>query len=363
MWATSEAFRAALTAPSRRWRNKIEVMFAGEVMTVLDGVVGGEVDFDSVAVRRAFRGTLSDPDGLLTPADAKDLLSPRGTELRVSRGLELADGTVEYVPLCVVQVVDPEITAHASGTLINLVGHDRVYAVRQRRFHEPYRVASGTPTHEAIVDVVLSRFNVPTRVAETGHTTPELLFDALSDPWDAVRSIASADGLTAYFDPLGTLVVGPDVTVQTGVSYAPGEGSFLIDSKRTLSAEHAYSGVVVRVEHPDRDPIVSIGWDLDPSSPTYADGPFGRRPYGFSSPVITTQAQADAARDTILQRVTRMQQVAELRHVGHPGHDVGDVVEIIDPDLRTTGRWVVRGGTVPLRAGQSTLKLEQEGDL
>jgi hypothetical protein len=232
---------------------------------------------------------------------------------------------------------------------IDLTAMDRVNAVRVRRFASPYRVAAGTPTHDAIAAIVTSRLAVETRMQVTGYSTPELLYDALSDPWDAVRSLAASDALAAFFDPLGTLSVVRDEPTGTGVHYEPGPASFMMGTTRTLSSEGTYSGVVVRVEHPDSDPITAELWDTNPNSPTYADGPFGRRPYGYSSSVITTQAQATAVAATILPRVSRMRQEATLETVGHPGHDVGDLVTITDPRTGTTGEWVVIGGKVPLR--------------
>ena len=35
------------------------------------------------------------------------------------------------------------------------------------------------------------------------------------------------------------------------------------------------------------------------------------------------------------------------------------VVEVVDPKSRTSGRWVVRGGMVPARTGEASLKLEE----
>lgn len=361
MWTTSQRFWDALRAPSRRWATRVDVLQTGQLVTALDVVVAGKVTMDEVAVRRAATLELVDVSGTLTPADARDLLAPAGTEVAPYRGLYLPDGTVEWVPLGVLGVVEPSITSQAGTTRVAFSAHDRVRAVRARRFAEPYRVAAGTPTHTAIGAIITNRLgpNIAQRVQVTGATTPELVFDALSDPWDAVRDLAGADALSAFFDPTGTSVVQRDVPTRTGVRYEPGPESMLVDTERTISDERTYSGVRVSVEHPDQDPISVLVWDADPKSPTYYLGPFGARPYGYSSPAIKTQAQALAAAQTILPRVTGMRQEAILRHVGHPGHDVGDVVEVVDPATKTSGEWEVYGGTIPLRNGVSELKLRQ----
>lgn len=356
MWLTSAAFDAALLSGSRVWRNKVEVLYDGSVITSLNVVTSGEVDIDEVAVRRGVKMSIVDVDGGLTPADAKDLLAPKGTEVRVYKGLVLADGTTEWVPLGTFGIAEPEIQAHQPGTRINITGYDRVDAVRLRRFDTPWSVAAGTPTYQAISDIVTSRLDCPTRLATTGSTTTEVVFDELSDPWDAVRAIADADSLIAYFDPLGTLVVEPDVETETGVTYQGGSNSLLLDCERTMRSDTTYSGVIVKSSHPDIDPIRVVVWDADSSSPTYYLGPFGKRPYGFASPLITDSTQATTAANTILARVKGMKQNITLNTVGHPGHDIGDVVTVIDPRSRTNGRYTIYGGRIPLRLGPVWLK-------
>lgn len=359
MWHTSKAFDVALRAPQRTWQSRVDILYAGELIQALDVLIDGNVSFDRVAVRRSGTFRLTDPSGALTPRDARDLLTPKGTELRPFRGLVLANGSVEWVPLGVLRVKQPRISRDSGGTLIEVTAHDRSAAVKQRRFTDPYVIATGTPTHQAIADIVTSRLNVDTRITVTGHTTPGLTYDILDDPWEAVEDLALADSLTAYFDPLGSLAVTPDVPTETGVVYQPGPESFLLSTDRFIDGDKAYSGVIVRVEHPEQDPIRAEAWDLDPKSPTYSLGEFGRVPYGYSSPVITDLAQAQSAARTLLPKVTKMRQEATLTTIGHPGHEVGDLVTVLDPNTKTEGKWVVVGGDVPLRPRDNTLKLEE----
>lgn len=359
MWPTSDRFTEILVAGQRTWASRVEVLYGGERVAALDVMVDGSVSLDDVAVRRALDITLVDPHGDLTPASARDLLAPKGTEIRCWRGL-LVDGEYEWVPLGVFGIQEPQVSAHQNGTLIKIRGADRVDAVRLRRFASPYAVARDTPTHEAIADIVSSRLpGVAMRITASGHTTPELVFDRLSDPWDAVRDLAAADSLAAYFDQLGTLIVTPALEQETGVTYEPGESSLLIDSAKSMDSASVYSGVVVTAEHPEQAPIVHELWDLDPKSVTYADGPFGRRPYGFSSPIITTLAQAELAAQTLLPKVSKMRAKATLTTVGHPGHDIGDIVTVLDPETRMAGRWTVVGGSVTVRPGRVVLDLEE----
>jgi hypothetical protein len=357
MWPTTTRFNEVLYEPARRWASKVEVLYGNELVTTLDVVLDGSIEFDDVAVRRSCNLRMIDPDGILTPASAADLLAPKGTELRLYRGL-MVDGEYEYVPLGVFGIVEPEVTAHGSGTQIKVKGWDRVDAIRTRRFDEAYPIASGTATWQAISDIVTSRLDVPVRITQTGNTTPEVVYDALSDPWDAVRKLAAADSLSAYFDPLGTLVVEPYTETATGIVYEPGTTSLLVETSRIIKSDTTYSGVIVKGEHPETGAIRSVLWDTDVTSPTYYLGPFGKRPYGYSSPLIDSQSKADAAAASILPRVTKMKQEITIRTIGHPGHDIGDVATVIDSKSRTNGVYVVSGGSIPLRPnGTIRLKL------
>lgn len=363
MWVTSAAFNAALASPARRWFSKLDILWSGTVVHATDVLMDGSIDIDDVAVRRAGKFTLIDPSGALAPADARDLLAPKGTEVRPYRGLLLPGGVIEWVPLGVFGINKPVVAAEANGsTRIDLTVHDRVAAIRFRRFSAPWVIPEGTPTYQAIADIVTSRFPVETRLEVTNHTTPALVFDRLTDPWDAVRALANADSLSAFFDPLGNLAVVSAEPQQTGITYEAGPQSVFMGSSREIDAERTYSGIIVNSEHPDRDPIRLELWDLNPLSPTYADGPFGRRPYGFGSVILRTEAQALAAAQTLLARVTKMRQSASLTTVGHPGHDVGDVITVRDPKTRTTGQWVVRKAKIPLRPGPIELQLTEHGE-
>lgn len=363
MWPHSSAFDLALQSPAgapRRWYSRVEVLYGGQSALTFDTVLEGSVTIDDVAVRRKCNLTLADADGLLTPRTAADLLAPKGTEMRVARGLQLADGSVEWVPLGVFGISKPQVQASSDGgAQLSLEGHDRVDAVKLRRFPAPWAITKGTPTTTAIVNIVTSRLDVPVRVTATGSTTPEVVYDALSDPWVAVEELAAADSLVAYFDPMGTLVVGPDEQVETGLTYSPGRSSFLLDAARGFDSANSYSGVVVTGEHPDETPVRVELWDTDPTSPTYYLGPFGKRPYGFDSELITSVAMANKAAATILPRVRRIPQSATMNTVGHIGHDVGDVIVLEDPRTLTSGRWRISGGTVPLRPGAPSWKLEE----
>lgn len=354
MWATSELFNAALHESSRKWATKIEVMYGTDVVHTGNNIVGGYIGIDGVAVRRELHVSFVDADGTLTPSSARDLLAPKGTEMRVWRGLYIPQlDDYEWVPQGVFGIIKPQVRSHSEGVILSIKGFDRVDAVRQRRFTEPWVVKSGTLVTKAITDIVASRIDVPTRIAASAHTTPELIFDRLSSPWDAVRTLAGNAAMVAYFDQLGSLTIAPSEGVQTGSIYTIGtQDATLMNVTREIDATETYSGVIVRGENPDQTTFTVEKWDEDPKSPTYHLGPFGRRPFGYYSEMITTIEQATAVANALFAHRVKMRDEAEITTLGSIAHDVDDIITIIDPRSRTSGKYRIISGTIPLRVEQ-----------
>lgn len=369
MWKTSQAFNDALLEPSRRWATKIEVLYGTEIVTTLNVLISGYIGIDNVAVRREAHFTIVDADGVLTPAQASDLLAPKGTEMRIYRGLWIRGDSglygYEWVPMGVFGIVEPQVRSHSEGTVVEIKGFDRVDKLRALHFEDPWTVKDGTFTHTALASIISSRMpGVPVRITQSAFTSPEVVFDRLSSPWDAIKDLCEASAYVVYFDQLGSAVIEPYTEVPSGVSYTIGPKSVLMTSSRTFSTDTTYSGVIVRGEHPDRSPVKVTLWDSDPASPTYAFGPFGKRPFGFYSQLITTEAQATAVAGPILARVAHMKQEVEIETRGHPGHDIADVISVDDPRSRTKGDFSVISATVPLVNEQGAhvrLRCEEAG--
>lgn len=358
MWPTSDLYDAALHADSRKWRTQVEVLYQSDVVLVSDVIESGYVQMDNIAVRRELHVTFVDADGVLTPASTRDLLSPKGTELRVKRGLYIPSlDDYEWVPLGVFGLVKAEVRSHSDGVVLECKGFDRVDNVRARRFTEPWVIAKGTLATTAIRNIVTSRIpNIPTKITASTYVLPETVYDRLDSPWDAVRDIADAAGLIAYFDGLGSLVIEKSGGVETGVTYTIGsEVATLMNVTRDMDSADTYSGIQVTGENPDQTTFRVERWDMDPTSPTYSEGPFGRRPYGFFSELITTQAQAEAKRDELFTQKVRIAEEVEINTLGTIGHDIDDVFTVVDPRSKTNGKYQIVSGTVPLRVQQGDL--------
>lgn len=91
-----------------------------------------------------------------------------------------------------------------------------------------------------------------------------------------------------------------------------------------------YNAVVSRSSGGSND-IVAVREITDPASPIRVKGPLGRRTYEHSSPLIETQAQADADAETTLRRVSaRQAKTVKITCLPRPDLELGDFGMAID---------------------------------
>lgn len=297
----------------------------------LSGSVTGDRTRD---IRRTISATLTDPTGQLTPADADDLLSPFGNELEVSRGVRYPDGTEESVPLGVFRLTDFDVADTADGVEISLSGSDRSVVVQRAGWESAYVIASGTATEDAIAALLTDRYpGVVTNLPAMGATTPKVILDGQDgDPWRDAVDLARAAGWELHFDGAGHAVATrpatPDGT--PAVAYTDGAQAVLLDLARKVStASSVYNGVIATAENTDLEtPLRTVVWDTDPGSPTYYLGKFGKVPRRWATPLATSQAQLDAAAQSLLDGILGANEDVEFQQIVNPALDVNDVIEI-----------------------------------
>lgn len=320
-------------------------------------VTDGEVRVDaSAAVRRVLNNLqIASPD--LLPSDAKNPAAPYGSEIRPWRGIRFPNGHIEKVPLGVFRITDADINDDGTpGLVVN--GSDRSRVISRNRFTQPYVIAAGQNYATAIGTLVSDRLpGADILLADTDETTPLLVFDVEDDPWTHLQDMAKSFGHECLFDANGTFVLRPqtDPSDEQPVAwYAEGVNSVLLSIDRSLSDEPGYNGVLMRAESTTLpQPIQSLIWDMDPSSPTFADGPYGRVPAFQTSPYINSQTACDtAARAWLVRNIGGTDNVS-FSIVPNPALDAGDVVGISRQLAHLERAGVVESLSVPLSATES----------
>jgi len=298
----SARHQAALATPTayRRWM-RFTASRGGQ--TVELEPVGGSLTQDN---RRNGRwdGRLSFVGDDLIPSRPSDILTPFGTTFTVDLGLELLDGSVSTVPYGTYEISTVGTRISADTRVIDVGLSDISGEVERYRFESPHTVAAGTDLATMVNNVISNRTGINPGVPATGATlgAPRTFgLDSATAPWSEILDVLAGFSRTAWYDRVGDIQIGV-VTADTDAAYP-------LSSLASLSADfdtRPPNVVVARGEPQDGSaPVQAVAMDTDPSSPTYAGTGPGTSPYGrvtefYSSPLLTTVAQAQSAANTIL---------------------------------------------------------------
>lgn len=331
MWGVSVAAHEAIRRSSAV---RIRVTAYTAVQGVLEvPVTGGSCTFDSGSnVRR--QATVNFPnDPALWPDDPYSILSPWGTELGVEYGIVLPGGLVEWVPLIRGPITETPWEIGGTGDISCPVS-DRCAFLSDDRF-DVTTTTGGTLTvvdqikayiWETLPDVLI--------VDLTGSTKTVPKIDVQQDRLDAVVKLAEAISAEVYCDRLGNFVIAPQATVDDPWTFELEGAGLIVGAKKTATRDSIYNRVRVsgQTNTTSTDgttnqvpPVYSVAVDDDPQSPTRYGGPFGRKTRFYVSSLITTQAQADSAAASLLQKVLGKGMKVSLTAITDPTLDAGDV--------------------------------------
>lgn len=353
MYPVSDAFARQLLR-SHQVASKVEILDRGTVLATLETTIDGSVKADRSEIQRSAEVTFADVDGLLTPGAVDDLLAPFGNDIRPYRGVVLPDGTVEYVPLGTLRITKMS----SEWPSVTVTAMDYAYVIQQARFEEPYQIVEGTNYITALGDLLSTRYSgISTNFPTTSSTTPNIVYETQSDPWaDAAQRIAESLGKRLYFDQFGVcqLADEPQATADAVVwEYAEAADGVLLSLSKDWDAEGHYNAVIATGEPVDETPPVrAVAVDDDPASPTYFYGRYGKRPRFYTSPLITTEAQAESAALSLLWKELGISQSVTFTAMVNPAHEIGDVVYMARPASYVDAYHILDSFTIPLRGSE-----------
>jgi len=198
--------------------------------------------------------------------------------------------------------------------------------------------------------------------AITAATCPETLsapavFDmgSDSDPWADACGLATAHGYELFFDPAGVARVklAPDLASLSPVfTFARGSTAIMLEQTKGAPLERCYNGVIAPGEGSELEtPGRGEAWDTNPTSATYYLGPFGKVPRFYSSPLITTESQAESAAARLLAKTLGRVEELAWTSIVHPGLAPLDAVAVeLDGETRV---YILDALQVPLRADEA----------
>jgi len=302
----------------------------------------------------------------ITDVQALPRPSGTGTEIVPYRGIRYIDGLVEWVPLGVFGIDAQGQSYDVDGT-ITLTCPDRWARVQRARFLAPATTKGG-----AVVEAVrLIREAVPVAYRNTAKSTAS----TKRQIWERERANAASDLLKAcaaeaFFDRSGALRVQdlPRLTSTSVWTVDAGPTGVMVSANRSRDRARTFNIVVAVPEALDGTPpwAPQIAYDTDADSPTFVGGAFGQVPFHYSSPLLTTAAQALAAARAILGRVTGLNAQLSLDSAVNPALDPGDVISVVFPGGRVE-RHLIDTVTIPLDTDTAqkitTRSTRPEGDV
>jgi hypothetical protein len=323
----------------------------------LDAYLGGSLLLSDIPISDG-NVTISGGTGVrrqldcqLADRDLWDDLDVLGVELRPYRGIRYPSGDEEWVPLGIFSLDSQSISVGPTGGIQISSAPDRWARVQRAAFEQPTPAIATNQIRTEIQRLVtgaisgLTVFNTATQTATAGP----LIWD--QDRAAAVVDLATSIGAEVSFDPDGNLIIEdapllsqpPVWLVDASLSGVLVSGDRIRDRTRTYNVVVAYPSSVTGGA-PYAPQVVA---DTDPTSRTYVSGPFGRVPFRYTSPAMTTSAQALVAAKALLNRVKAVNAQLNVESVVNPALDRGDVISVLTPD-GISERHLIDGLTIPL---------------
>jgi hypothetical protein len=326
----SARHQAALAVPTG-YRRVIQFTFTRGGDSVTLEPVAGSLTADATRNGR-WDGRLSFVGDDLLPTRPGDILTPFGTRVTATLGIELLDGSVSTVPYGTYEITGAGTNTSADTRTVDVTLGDVSGLVDRYRFETSLTVAAGTDLGAMINTVVSNRTGFNPGVGVVGATLGAARtfgLDSGTAPWAELLDVLSGFSRTAWYDRTGQIQVG-------SINSDP-NAAYPLSGLASLSADfdtRPPNVIVARGEPQDgTTPVQAVALDTDPSSPTYAGtgpgtSPYGRVTYYFTSPLILTQAQAQATANTILAENIGAGAAYKLIIPYDPTISAGDVVAV-----------------------------------
>lgn len=276
----------------------------------------------------------------LAPAVTNDL-SPleaitESTRLRVERGIRFIDGSEEWITIATLSVQSAEQTL-GQGTL-KVRAYDPSAVIDDYRLITPYAPIGPDQKPLTTVDAIKDLVDIALWEKATWHVDPSV--DSTVKPaagtvftgsrWDAINNLAKSLSAEVHVDAMGEWHISkiqsaPYVPVERLVT---GPGGVLIGGSSSKDRREMFNAVPLRWEGPTGGGLVFLV-DDDPASPTFWNGPFGRKPAPEQTvSTVTTQEQAISAAKALLEQYKGFTASVNFQTLHNPLLEPLDVIEV-----------------------------------
>ncbi len=256
-------------------------------------------------------------------------LEPAGAWLSVSRGPLFWSGA-EYLPMGRFRV-DVEAMDYSDG-LINLTCPDRWVVIQESTFETAERPRADTFIHEIVR--LLQPGGTAVRVLTSRDAPLPRAGIVYTDSREAaIYGLAQVVGVDVAYAADGVAEIRDLPTHPRAVAWMVdhGQNGVLVSVDRSRTRQYSFNRItVVASSTSGAAPFLKFTVeDLDPTSPTFVNGPFGAKPKRISSDLVTSSQQAKAMATAALPRFIGLQSQVTWTAIGHPALDVLDSVGVV----------------------------------
>lgn len=327
---------------------------AGGTDAVRIPITDGSVTLDATAAVRG-RCDIQVEHADWIPNTAGDRLSPFGAEIEIRRGVIYSDGTTESVALGRFGIEGAEVSDDGTGAGVRVEAMDRAERMSKAKFEDVYQVASGTDFTKAILDLAQEAFPAVPYMDGFLAASPISLGRPVTaqpgdDRWEFMQGLATALGMVLYFDGDGVLTLRAYAAKGPVLELVEGEGGVLLSASRSWSRTSAFNRVIVTGESTTSNVYRGVATDLEPSSPTYYYGPFGRCPEFRTYPDIVSDTQAETVAASILAQHIGTASTVSFGMVPNPALEPEDTILISRPSIGVDENHIIDSLTIGLAA-------------
>ena len=327
MQLVSTIYRDAVRS-SRTLECSVDFYRAGSLITWDDGrpapVVGGKLSADrGQQVRLSSDVTLAVPEWQTIDVDEQTC------RFRVRRGVSSL-GFTETLQLGEFRV--DSITRPATG-LVRVKGSGLESYLVDARFITPRQPPYGGSTVAAIMELireVLPDAQFVLRNTRNRNVTATAVWQR--DRMDAIDDLANSILCEVYagFDGRFWIADRPDPNGVPVYLVDEGPSGVLVDRSEVSTRDRQYNAASVQGQSTDPDvpPVWAWAADLDPTSPTYYYGPYGRKPIFYTSQFFTTVTQCQNYANALLVESLAENDALTFSQLPADFLEVGDVVGV-----------------------------------
>jgi hypothetical protein len=376
----SDKFKKAMLSPNKIFHVRIELYdnnlnFIKDITKYVTKNDVGSISADrSRSVRRSFSFSLNNSSGQFTWG--KENLIWIDKKLKLFVGLQLSDGTVEFLPQGVFALTQPQDSHLLSGSIVTVEGHDLTYFLTEGNspFVNEMVIAEGLNCGQAIKIIAQDAGVTNFLFDDITDTIPyELTYNMASDRWQAMTEIATLCKSEVFFDTNGFLRLRSvsdinDLMNESAVwKFYIGDG-FYSGNVRKIDSEKTANHIRVIGGGSQTETII---YDLvvDETNPIWKDNPYsiqkiGRKLYfhndGNADNLITDNDTAKyRAKYELMNRLSYVERVS-LNTAPIYFLEPSDIIEVVDQSNNINGRYRIESLQIPLRPETMTIELSKE---